>query len=386
MTVHTRLSEDELLTLASRKAHLTDFGDEAFRVPLRVLIDSFHRDDDPSGGERTAEFRDYLAGLLVRRLLIRRDRVRYPGIGKVPLPGPLFITGLARTGTTLLHNLLSRDPGARPLLLWELMDPSPPPDARVRRFDPRIRLAEARLEKIYARSPGIRKVHEMKARWPEECMHLKLLTFTAAGFYPVWRVESYLDWLAQQDMEPSYRYYREVLQLLCWKTPGEHLLLKCPSHLPYIRAILAVFPDANIIWTHRDPCEALPSAFSTGITSFLEPGADSRPMVKRTYDYSCEAVRRAAGDRENLNPRQFFDVGFAQLGRDPLGTVKRIYQHFNYTFHPQMEEGIAEWIRNNPRHKHGKHSYNLESYGFGEDRVREDFSQYYRAFAPYLEK
>jgi len=254
------LTEESLLSAAQRQTNLSDWGDEEFRVPLRILLKSLDKEANLNFFGRS-QMRDMCIGLLVNRLRMQSDFKRYPEILDVPIVRPLFILGLPRTGSTLLHNLLSQDPACRWLRQWEVMSPSPPPDSQTRENDPRISAAQQYVQWVNAKMPKLAVANEINLTGPAECIRLLVHEFVSYWFVVRANLPSYRDWLEKQDMIAPYRYYRQQLQLLGWRDRGERWLLKAPAHLYSLSldALMTVFPDARIIQTHRDPLKVVPS-------------------------------------------------------------------------------------------------------------------------------
>ena len=375
------LSEESILTAALRKTGLSDWGDESFRVPLRILLESFEREAELNFVGRYL-LRQHCIRLLVNRLRIQDDLKRHPEILQVPIRRPLFIIGLPRTGTTLLHNLLSQDPSSRWLLLWELGSPSPPPDHQTRETDPRIKEAE-KLVRIYnSLAPNFSTAHYLNPNGPEECNSLFEHEFVSVLFEFRANVTSYVKWLEAQDMVAPYRYYRQQLQLLTWRCPGDHWVLKAPAHLFSLDALMTVFPDACIIQTHRDPLKVLPSicSLSAMVRGIYSDQVDLKLVGDHWNNRLANGLERAMQVRESADPTRFYDVNYNALVQDPISTVRQIYEYFGYDFAPRMEENINRWITQNPQHKHGIHRYSLKQFGLDPMVVNHRFARYRERF------
>ena len=376
-----KISDEFLMAEAVKKTGLSDWGDEeGFREPLRMLIRSF-REDEPRGRNLMPQFCGVIVDILSKRLLIQKIFRSHPEVGNIPVKRPLFITGLARTGTTLLHNLLNLDALTRTLLYWELADPVQSSVGPGGSSDALIKAVERELINAYSGNPEILKVHEIKADGPEECKYLMFLTFMTTAFYPSFRVLGYLEWLFHQDLTHAYKYYRKLLQLFLWRKHGEPMVLKCPFHLPYLDWVFKVFPDANVVWLHRDPCEAIPSSLSLVKTFFPPTDIDMDEITALTCKYSADSVNRGLKIRDNRNSQGFLDVGYRELLDDPIKVVRRIYEKFNYDFTPQLEVDMKEWLRENPQNKHGIHKYSLEQFGLKQEVIKEALRDYYQGFS-----
>jgi len=209
----------------------------------------------------------------IRRLLLNRarlatDRERWPRIPDEAVHQPVFITGLPRSGTTLLHGLLASDARLRAPLTWEVMSPSPPPgQCDGRAVQHRIRRARRQLRWFDRLAPGFQAVHEVGAELPQECIAITAHSLRSLRFLVTYRMPGYADYLEQTDMEETYRHHRRFLQQLQCGRPDRRWVLKAPAHLASLDALAAVYPDAVVIQTHRDPLTTLPSLASLRVAA-----------------------------------------------------------------------------------------------------------------------
>jgi hypothetical protein len=379
-----RLEPEAMMADARRRAGLSDFGDERFRAGLRVLVDSFESRDAAHAFGRLF-FREFCTGLLVNRLKIQADLTRHPEIAEVPVDRPLIITGLPRSGTTFLHRLMSTDPAGRTLLYWEAMEPSPPPRPETRSTDPRIARARRQLEFLYRLSPRLAAAHEYDAESPEEDNNLYADSFAAGIFGFMFDVPDYVRWLGEQEFVWSTGAARQRLQVLSWRCPGAYWVLKSPAHLFALDAILAVFPDASIVITHRDPLRVIPSlcSLAAGVRGILTDRLDLRRLGAEMVEALSVGPERAIAGRArpDFDPARFFDVSYDRLVAEPIETVGAACRHFGYDFGPEYEARARAWLAANPRHKHGVHRYRLDDFGLDAATVEDAFSGYRRWLA-----
>jgi hypothetical protein len=374
-------SAESLLRAAEAATELDDWsGGAVFREPLEILVRSLDADAGLSAAG-LAGLHANLTARLANRLRIQRDLRNHPEIGDVPIERPVFILGLPRTGTTLLHNLLAQDPTMRAPRLWELTSPSPPPEVDHRDTDPRIAATDAGLEALYQFVPELRAVHAMRANGPEECQWLMQNTLHCKVFEVAADVPMYAAWLARQDLVPAYRDYRRQLQLLTWRWRAERLLLKDPYHIWNLESLLAVFPDARIIQTHRDPVKVLPSFASLCaiVRSLHRDAVDLERLGRYWMSEMCVAVERASSARSS-GRGVFYDVRYLRLMQDPLATVREIYQRFEIAWSDTVERNMRGWLAENPPARHGVHRYDLSQFGLTHDDVRTRFSAYQEQF------
>ncbi len=378
-----RLDEELFLDEARQRTGLDDFGDPRFHEPLRRLIADYDTEAELSLLGRIAARQDTIR-LLTNRLRMEWDRRRYPEIRAQPVRGPLFITGLPRTGTTLLHGLLAQDPGHRAPLNWEMMFPSPPPDRLHHHHDPRIAASERQLRWFYRLNPAFRRIHPLAARLPEECLIITSHSFLSFQFQTSHDVPRYQAWLEAQDLRPSYEEHRSFLQHLQWRWRGERWVLKAPAHLFGIRALLQVYPDAGVILTHRDPLEVVGSlaSLTTALRSTFSDEVDAERVGPEMTRRWAEGLDRALRVRDEgiVSADRFFDVRYVDLLRDPFGTVRRIYRHFDLALTPWAEERMRRFLAQHPKDKHGRHGYTLAEFGLDRDEEAARYQAYRERF------
>jgi hypothetical protein len=372
-----RLDAAAMMNEARRRTGLDDFGDDSFRGGLCSLVGSFNAQDSAHAFGRIF-FREYCIGLLVNRLRIQADLTRHPEILDVPIERPLIITGLPRSGTTFLHRLMSEDPAGRTLLMWEAMEPSPPPESATRATDPRIARARRQLELVYRLAPRLATAHEFAAESPEEDNNLHAHAFAAGILGFMFDVPDFVRWLRDQDYSRTYRYVRQQLQLLSWKCRGDYWILKAPAYLFSLDALLAVFPDASIVMTHRDPFRVVPSVCSlmAAMRGILTHRLDLRHLGAQAIEAIGVGPDRALETRARSDPARFCDVTYDRLIATPVETVGEVCRHFGYDFSPEYERRAHRWLAENPQHKHGVHRYRLDDFGLDEASVERYFGRY----------
>jgi hypothetical protein len=378
------LDERSLLEAACRETGLDDFGGEEFREPLRLILRGLETEARLTLLGRLVARRDLL-GLLTTRLRLAADRKRHLAIVHEHIARPFFIIGLPRTGTTLLHNLMGQDPASRAPQTWEVMAPSPPPERLSYETDPRIDEAERKLRWLDWLAPDFKAVHPVGARLAIECIAILSHSFLSSRFHTTYRVPSYQAWLKEQDPRPAYAYHRKFLQHLQWRTPAERWVLKAPAHCYALDALFAVYPDARVVHTHRDPRTVLGSVASLTLTlqsafaEKLDRGEIGREVVQSWTEGLARAMRvRHAG---TIAADRFFDVHYHDLLRDPIGTVRRIYAHFNLPLTARAERRMRSYLISNPQHKHGWHDYDLKTFGLDGTSLDQHFRAYREFFA-----
>lgn len=381
--VRASLEEESLLRAARRVTRLSEFGDEEFREPLRKLLESHDREGALSPIGRVLKRADFV-DMLANRLRVRREVSARPELEEGAPSRPLIVTGLPRTGTTLLQRLLSLDPAARPLLAWEAMWPAPlgrgsgrSPD----RTGPDRRIVQARRLVRGARRalPGIDRIHPLDPEGPEECTRLLDSAFRWGYFAIELRMPRYAAWLESlgpDAMEPAYRWYALQLRVLESQRPApDHWVLKSPAHLGNLRPLLSVMPGARVVIAVRDPRETVASACS--LFSLLHGTTAENPRTGRIGDRIAASLARTLAqglDVATEEPERVRLVRYDDLVARPVETVASILSGFGIAVPEDLEPRARTWLAANPPASHGVHRYSLADYGLDERQVEELFS------------
>jgi hypothetical protein len=374
----TTIVRDQLLDAACEATGLDDFGDVPFLDALDVLLDSFNHDVDlaePVGNAFVA----MVTGLLVKRLRLVDDRARHPEIAQEAVAAPIFIVGQPRSGSTHLHALLACVEGLRAPRNWEMTAPSPPPERETFETDPRIATMQAAIDQIPAE---MLVRHPMSATRPEQCNGLFDWAFINQAWMASYDIRSYRDWFFDADYTPMYAAHRRTLQQLQWKNPGRWVL-KYPKHLLSLDALLAEYPDAVLIWTHRDPARVIPSVIS--LTSFMrqsnDPGLDLVRFGREWAVVEELALHRGLATRDrDPDKSRHVDVDYQELMRDPIESVGAACASIGVEFGDGSRRAVQQWIDAHPRDAHGSHRYTPEEFGLDSDRLRARFDFYARRF------
>lgn len=381
MGVHpVTLDPDRLVAKAIRKAGSSDFGGDEFREGLRRFLRSAQTEGNLSLLGRLM-VQGYTVDNLANRLRLVDWREKRPEIANEEIVAPLFIVGLPRTGTTILHALLEQDPANRSPLFWEVQFPVPPATPQTWNDDPRIEKDEQILRQLYRLVPGFEAMHPMAARMPQECVAVFTMCFMSEQLQVQFDVPSYQAWLDEQDMHPTYEFYKRYLQhLQSGGVRGERLVLKSPAHLHLLDTLLDVFPDARIVHTHRDPLEVCASVAS--LTATLRGAStdaiDFNAIGRQQVAWWAKLIARSLEQRKRLADRsdQFFDVTMNETVADPIDVVRRMYAHFGYALSAEVEAKMVAFMAENSRDKHGAHSYTPADFGIDLERDRGPFEEY----------
>lgn len=376
------LDETTVVTEALQRVGRVDFGDESFREPLRVFLRALEREAQLHYVGRTLARAD-LVEWLSNRLRIVDLGKRVPATLRAPVEAPIFITGLPRTGTSILHELLAQDPAHRAPLAWEVKQPVPPPEAESFETDARIEPAERAVRLWCDVVPEYDAMHELGARLPVECIALMAPSFRSDELSGRHVVPSYAAWLAQADMRPAYEWHKRTLQVLQWRHARERWVLKAPSHLGALDALFAVYPDARIVHTHRDPLTVMASVASILFaTAWVRSDAvDPQAVLGWFTGETCmQLLANAMRVRDAGREGQFADVLYADLVRDPIATVARLYVRLGLTLSAEAESRMRAHLAAKPQGKHGAHRYDFEHTGFDRAAERARFAEYQRRY------
>jgi len=367
---------DDLLATAAQSAALDDFGPGDFRTGLAALLASLEHDADLAPDTDDAVLAPILRRL-VNRLEVEAWIRDHPTVSALDLRGPLDITGLPRTGTTALANLLSLDPQLRPLRQWEQVQPCPPPTAESEHDDPR-RVEAARVNELMP--PELKAMHLYELDAAVEDTELLGMAFHGQQFtLPVW---GYHTWWRDADLTSAFGYHRRVVQLLQSRRPPDRWLFKAPHHKFHLEALLSAYPDARFVMTHRDPAKAVPS-YASLVSTLFPPAAgerDLRTVGPRVSEHLRIGMERAIAARERIGEDRFLDVHHRDLVRDPIGCLHRVYDFAGLTLDASVERSMVGWTEANTPGSHGTHRYTAEQFGLTAAQVRDDYDFYIRRF------
>lgn len=351
-----------LLAMASANTGgLEDFGDDDWREPFELMVAAIEQEAELNLMGRIMARSDLL-NWLENRLLVEETYRLHPEIEDEKIEAPVFITGLPRSGTSILFELLAQDEQVRVPQSWEAMFPCPPPERATYRDDPRIDLADKRLTQWNRVTPEFQSMHEMGGRIPCECLSLMNHSFISDQMSSLHQVPSYDRWLAQADMSPAYRYHKRLLKLLQWRCPGRWLL-KAPSHLGALDTLLEIYPDARIVQTHRDPVVAMASVTSLLGTIYwmrsdkvFDTEAFSELMMAEATASRLEHVMEQCA--QGIIPQgQIFHSSYRQLLDNPMSAIEAFYDFFKLPLTNKSRQAMQHYLEQKPRGKFGRHEY-----------------------------
>ena len=366
---------------AEAQTGLDDYGPEADAMveALTVLVRSANEESDLSEQGETV-FTGMVVSLLTRRLEIEHWYAEHPEIDDQEIASVLFGVGLPRTGSTALSYLLAQDTSVRSLRMWEGTQPTPPPELEGEDQDPRFLAAQEAMGMMSLAPPELKSMLPSSPDGPSECLDLLNLSFRCAMLDTVAQTPSYGEWLMDCDYGPAYRYHLRVLKLLQWHRPPNRWRLKTPAHMFAIDALDAVYPDAKFVITHRDPAKVMASVASveTAVVRMYTGKADPLYFGKHCVDDWDRALRRFLAFRDRVGEQRFYDIGFADMQSDPVGSVRGLYDWLGEELTPETAAAMQEWWDGSQedRSAGGGHHYTPEEFGLDDDELHERFAYY----------
>jgi hypothetical protein len=375
------LDLDELIATAQRSTGLSDFGDDDWREPFEILVRAVEEEADLHFFGRLWTRQDFIL-LLETRLKIEATYKANPEIEDVVIDRPVFITGMPRSGTSILFELLAQDERFLAPANWEYVLPCPPPEAATYRTDPRVPRAHDLITQMCRVAPNYQTMHELGAWIPNECGVSMRLSFLSQHLTAYFQVPTYTNWLFGADQTPAYRYHKRLLKLLQWKNPRENWLLKDPAHQSFLPTLFEVFPDARVIVTHRDPLKAQGSVTNLLGTHYWM--RSDKPFDARAFEQLLTPEGTAARldkmidwiENGSVPADQIAHGRYADLVAAPLPTLEQLYGDLGIPFTQHAREEVEAYLKHKPKGKFGVHHYKVDR----QDRTRALFTRYQQYF------
>ena len=343
-----------------------DFGPTDFLEPFSIGMRALEAEADLHLVGRWMT-RMHMVRLLEVRLQLERYLREDPGVLDEQIAEPVFVVGAPRTGTTILHGLLAQDDAHRVPLGWELLRPVPPPTPDSWANDPRIALADRELVLPQVVDSGLVAIHEYGGRMYKECISVMSLAFRTEELISRYSTPSYIRYLFSCDMVPAYRMHKLVLQVLQRRMPTGRWVLKSPIHLHNLPALLAVYPDAKLVVTHRDPLTLLGSV--TSLVATLRWAFSDRVDLHELGRYHADLYH---GDLDGLvtsctngtlTPDQVVHTRYEDFLGDPLAPVRAVYGHLGLTLSADTADAMRAYHALRPADRHGAHTYDFADLG-----------------------
>ena len=408
-----------------------DLGDPRWQERFEALVTAV--DAAPMHVVGRLMTKQELLRSLQARLLLTAAIDAAPEITQRPVTAPVIITGPARSGTTILFELLALDPGLRAPTAAEALHPVPLPaaagaaepaaagaaepaaagaaataaPATARRYR-RARYRRARYRRARAAAPAtaapatspttplpgphmlseceqefwadvqpeFQALHELRSDLPVECVTITQGSF--CGFH--WNMISSFDgWMP--DPAVNYAYERQFLQVLQHGTGPTQWVLKTPAHLMLLPLLFAEFNDAWVVQTHRDPAKTMPSTVSTtAMIQWLRTDhIDVDGAAQNILAVFAAGLNGSVHMRESgmVPAERFVDVHFAELMTDPASTLRAAYTRMGRDFTDDHAAAVLDYLARKPKGKFGAHRYQPEDWGYTAESLRQ-------AMAPYI--
>ena len=330
-----------------------------------------------------AQFQDNLERLAA----IAADRAAHPEIVDVVIDRPVFILGLPRCGTSILHALIGADPDVRSPLQWEVAAPSPPPDAATFDSDSRAEGFDAYVAANFTGAwADVLKAHPIGARIPQECGMILETAFQGINPTMLFSLPGYYEWYKDADTTFGYQVHKMWLQHLSWKNPRKRWVLKVQEHAYHLPELMSVYPDAVLVQPHRDPVTVMASISRLieviRSVSFdkIDRAALGQELLHLWHDGQVRSMTFRTG-----NPHvNVHDLRFKDIVADPIEAVRGVYAHADMEFSAQAERAVSAWWADNPADKHGQHKYELSDYGLTREQVENVYADYIATYRDYL--
>jgi hypothetical protein len=385
-TTKTRARFDpaELIAAARAQSGLSNFGGDDYREPLEVVCRSLE-EEAPLSEVGAEAARQRLIGTLAGRLQMQSWFDRHPEIAAEDVGAPVVIVGLPRTGTTMLYRMLAAAPGFVAPLHYEAADLSPPADWDFRpESDPRIPAAEASVAAMMAAMPELASIYPYEAMAPEESIYLYGGSLRSTSQQSSALVPGYDAWFRTADKRPAYEYLKKAVQFLQWqrrrsgrRVEGQRWLLKTPDHIHGLDALLDVFPGAQIIQTHRDPVQTIPS-----ICSFIRvlhtptTARDDSVDVGLAWSAMFATSMKEALAIRDRRPNSFLDVWYRDTVAEPRKVAETVFAFIGEPLTDAVWAEMEKWREANKREARPTHHYTLEEFGLSDDAIKSIFAEY----------
>ena len=375
-----KLNADKIIFKSKKKAGYKGTLPEQLEAGVRSVIESVNKD------AKLNSFGSLAAKILFERTLTERLKIEQllhndPEIERDEISQPIFIIGMPRTGTSILHALMHEDENHRSPLVWECLLPTPVPAPENYNENQQLKTVVKELDQIFKLVPDFKKKHHITASSPQECVSINAFDFNSFQFTAQSYVPHYLKWFFKDaDRLSTMRFHKRFLQYLqSGGVRSDRWLLKSPVHLMRLTEIFEVYPDARVIMTHRHPGSVVPSVTSliSSLRSLYSDEEDLNRTGKEQVAIWSSYFNRFLESRKELNKEdQIIDLRFEDFVKDQMGTVRKIYNKFGWELSELTKNKMEVFLAQNPKDKHGAHDYSLKDFGLDEVQIKESFSKY----------
>ena len=375
-----KLDADSIIKKTRKKAGFNGELPGQVDVGLHKMIQSINKESKPNPFGRLA-VKNLLERTLYGRFKIEQVLAENPEIEQAEIKQPIFIIGMPRTGTSILHAMMHEDPAHRSPLAWECLLPYPVPKPETFTNNDQLKTIQKEFAQLFKLVPDFLKKHYMAADSPQECLAINNLDFNSFQISPQLYAPGYMKWFADGSGSLStMRFHKRFLQYLqSGGVKAERWLLKSPVHLMRLDEIFEVYPDARIVMTHREPTKvvasisSLLSSLRSLYSNHEDPIRTGREQMETWHHY----FDRFLESRKRLNKEdQIIDLHFEDFASDHIGTVRKIYDKFGWELNDEIIARFKGFLKENPRDKNGLHMYQLKDFGLTEESVNNKFSEY----------
>lgn len=370
------MKAQEIISKACEITGLNPFPDASYHEGLEFLVDEINR--CPAVTEKSLQVMEReMVSSLTNRLRVEDYLIRHPEVLDQKIEKPVFVFGIPRTGTTFTNHLLGSDPNRRSLLNWESTQSIPPATSETLYSDPRCVQKRAQQQKLLDDNPGLVLPHWEWADDPTECIFLLAQDFKALSWEARLPMPGYSKWILECDVTSAYEYHKKVLQILQSKAPGIWNL-KMPSHAIFVKTLKKVYPDARLIWTHRDPYQTFASSCSLNRFTQTMTGIDPDPAYigSNARQRLGAHIKGAMEGKKAFGENAVYDLYYRDLMRDPISEMRKLYGWLGDDFTPEIERAMNNWIDTHPQNQFGKHQYSLEEFGQSRESLAPIFHDY----------
>ena len=366
---------NEIVTAARESTQLSDPELNTWQEGLHILLRD-HAKSDLLTERGNAILKNRYVKALSARMQVDDFIRHHPEVLDKPIERPVFILGLVRTGTTMTSYLMDADPAVRSLLRWESYEVAPPAAPGMRCSDKRCIAEKATDEAMIRNNPKGVATHFEAADGPTECVHLLAQDFRSMMFTVLSTTPVYSDWILDCDMSSAFEHRKRVFHVLQSTNPGRWVL-KMPSDSVFIPWIFKTFPDAKVIWMHRDPYVAFASSFSMrGRSRLIFNKHMDMDYMRCKWPLQLSLHLRRPLEWAKERPNDLYNLYYHDMMKDPISEMKKVYAWLGDPWTEEAEIGMYRWLDENPQGRFGKHTYDLNEWGFTKKELEPYFADY----------
>ena len=375
-----KFDADSIIKKTRKKADFIDELPGQVDIGLRKMVHSINKEARLNFFGRLA-VKNLMERTLYGRFKVEQVLAQNPEIEQAEIKQPVFIIGMPRTGTSILHAMMHQDPAHRSPLAWECLLPYPVPKPETFTNNDQLKTITKEFDQLFKLVPDFLKKHYMAADSPQECLAINNLDFNSFQITAQLYASTYMDWFADEsDSLETMKFHKRFLQYLqSGGVKAERWLLKSPVHLMRLDEIFEVYPDARIVMTHREPTKVVASTASllssvrSLYSDYEDPDRTGREQMETWHHY----FSRFLESRKRLQKEeQIIDLHFEDFASDHIGTVQKIYDKFGWKLSEDTIARFQAFLAKNPRDKNGLHMYRLKDFGLTEESVNSKFSEY----------